>query len=206
MWRQNVASLAHAVSGAVWCRQTWRQNVASLRRRGVTGFTPMAYSASQDVASDCASFAQVASESHVASQDRTWRQNVASCAIDLRGFAGRGVNTWHQEAQAFREGSSKRVFSRRAICAAPQATPCMYMYTYMHVHTHVYFCTSGGIDIRIHICASVHLYTYTSIVAFSASLYCQEDRASAQLPLSPQNSVAVKGLSLSCIGIVVARL
>ena len=52
---------------------------------------------------------------------RTWRQNVASSAIDLRG-----VNTWRQEAQAFRQVSSKRVFSRWAICAPPQPTPLLF--------------------------------------------------------------------------------
>ena len=30
---------------------------------------------------------------------RTWRQNVASGAIDLRGVTGRGVKTWHHEAR-----------------------------------------------------------------------------------------------------------
>ena len=63
--------------------------------------------------------ARVASESHAASPD------VASGAIDLRGVAKRGVSTWRQEAQASRQVSSKRVFSHRAICAPPQATPLL---------------------------------------------------------------------------------
>ena len=53
---------------------------------------------------------------------RTWRQNVASGAIDLRGVTGRGVKTWRHEARPPGHVSSKCVFSRRAICAPPQAT------------------------------------------------------------------------------------
>ena len=90
--RRSSAS-AHA-SGLTWRCRTRRQNVASLPH--------------------------VASGSHVASPDvaskrgvrrhrsmwrhRTWRQNVAS------------------RSQASRHVSSKCVFSRRAICAPPQAT------------------------------------------------------------------------------------
>ena len=59
-----------------------------------------------------------------------WRQNVrvlggvAKCGVKMwRHLPTWRRQTWRQEAQASRHVSSKFVFSRRAICAPPQATP-----------------------------------------------------------------------------------
>ena len=111
-WHRWSSTSVHA-SGLTWRRRTWRQSVAS--------------------------------RAHLASDTtwrrRTWRQNVASVAIDIRGVAGRGVNTWRHEAQASQHVSSKCVFSRRAICARPQAISlitCIYIYIYMYMFLFIY--------------------------------------------------------------------
>ena len=73
-WRRWSCSRVHAI-GLTWrqaWRQSWRQNVASLAH--------------------LLTWCQRATW-----RRRTWRQNVPSSAIDLRGVAGRGVNTWRQE-------------------------------------------------------------------------------------------------------------
>ena len=130
MWRQNVALLAHVVSGSQLASPDamWRQNVASLAH--VSG----SQVASPDVASkhgscfrwcrwSCARVHAMASagvtrrgvrtwrhlfrwRQRATWRRRTWRQNVASGAIDLRDVVGRGVNTWCQGAQASRHVSS----------------------------------------------------------------------------------------------------
>ena len=97
------------VASKMWCPRGVRQPRGIVG--AVPGFTPMA---SPGIAGHGVKSLMWRSESHVASPD--WRQNVASGAIDLRGVAGRGV-------ERARQVSSKRVFSRRAICAPPH--PCL---------------------------------------------------------------------------------
>ena len=106
MWCQNVASLAHLASGS----QFASPDVAS--KHGVTcppgvrepggvdgdvpGFTPLVSPGVMGRVwhQNVVSLAHVASESHVSSSD------VASLAMDLRGVAGRGVNTCFQNASS----------------------------------------------------------------------------------------------------------
>ena len=80
--------------GARWRGRTWRQNVASLAH-----MASGSHVAPPDVASKLGVRRHRSTWRH-----RTWRQNVAS------------------RSQASRHVSSKCVFSRRTICAPPQAT------------------------------------------------------------------------------------
>ena len=156
IWRPNVASRAPRRQGARWRRQTWRQNVASLAhaasgsqvaspdlasKRGV--IDPGGVRQPGGVAGAVPGFTPIASpgvtgrgvrtwrrsltwHQRATWRPRTWHQNTASGAIDLRGLTGRSINTWRQEAQASRQVSSKRVFNRRAICAPPTGDPPQY--------------------------------------------------------------------------------
>ena len=107
-WRQNVASLAHVASGS----QVASQDVAS--KCGVTCLRgvrePRAVAGALPALTRVAllGFAGrgVKMWHHLPTwrqgatwRRRTWRQNVASGAIDLRGVTGRGVKTWRHEAR-----------------------------------------------------------------------------------------------------------
>ena len=100
---------------ARWHVQMWRQNVASL-----ACVASGSHAASLELYQGSCHWPRLASEDVASERGVTCSRG----AIDLRGVAGRGVNTWRQEAQASRHGhvSSKCVFRRRVICAPPQAT------------------------------------------------------------------------------------
>ena len=100
-WRQNVASLAHVASGSHVGRgvRMWRHWPRGVRESGgVTGRGVKMWR-------HLPTWRQGATW-----RRRTWRQNVASGAIDLRGVTGRGVKTWRHEARPPRHLSSKCVF------------------------------------------------------------------------------------------------
>ena len=128
--------------GARWRRRTWRQNVASLAHASGSQV------ASQDVASKCGVIC-LRGVREPGWCHRTWRHlptwregatfgRRSSCPRGVReprGVGGRGVKTWRQapsiyvasqdvasRSEASRHVSSKCVFSRRTICAPPQAT------------------------------------------------------------------------------------
>ena len=78
---------------------------------------------------------------------RTWRQNVASGAIDLRGVTGCGVKTWRHEARP--PGTCLQNVSsvvgryvhphRRPPCIFIYMCHIIYMYVYLYVYmAHVY--------------------------------------------------------------------
>ena len=135
-WRQNVASLLHAASGsqvaskpgrgvkmrrlwptwrqgARWRRMpTWRQGVKMWRhlptwRQGATW------------------------------RRRTWRENVASGAIDLRGVTGRGVKTWRHEASP--PGTClQNVSSVVGRYVHPhRQPPCLHIYLQMYIYIYM---------------------------------------------------------------------
>ena len=128
MWRH----LPTWRQGARWRRRTWRQNVASLAYvRGVREprAVAVALPAVMRVASLGVAERGVKMWRHLPTwrqgatwRRRTWRQNVASGAIDLRGVTGRGVKTWRHEARPPGTCLQNVCVSRRATCAPPQAT------------------------------------------------------------------------------------
>ena len=160
MWRQNVASLAHAASGgqvalpgveskrglptrrqgARWRRQMWRhlptwRQAARWHRRSCTrvhanGLTWRHRTRRDNVAS----LAHLVSESHMASLD------VASkCGVRCHRPTRRR-RTWRQYVASGGPGlpARKRVFSHRAICA-PQLAP-----VYVHIYIYIYIVYVSG--------------------------------------------------------------
>ena len=142
-WRQNVASLAYVASGS----QVASQDVAS--KCGVTCL--------RGVREPCAVAGALPALTRVASlgvaergvkmwrhlptwrqgatwRRRTWRQNVASGAIDLRGVTGRGVKTWRHEARPPGTCFKMCLQSSGDMCTPtgdhPVYITCMHVYIY----------------------------------------------------------------------------
>ena len=66
---------------------------------------------------------------------RTWRQSVASGAIDLRGVAGRGVNEWRQVAQASPARVFKMCLQSSGDMCAPTGNPPIHWLALVNVDT-----------------------------------------------------------------------
>ena len=169
-WRQNVASLAHVASGSQVAWQAWRQNVASLAhvtsgsqvasqdvasKCGVTclgGVREPGGVAGRGVKMcSCQSERGVKMWRHLPTwrQGATWRRRTLASKRGCRRHRSTWRHrTWRQNvasrSQASRHVSSKCVFSRRAICAPPQATTLSiytYVYAFVRVHVCMYACT-----------------------------------------------------------------
>ena len=98
-WRQDWEPGGVAGRGVKMWRHlpTWRQGArwcGDTCLRGVRGHVR-----SPELCQRSREWPHLASLGHVASGSHTWRQNVASGAIDLRGVTGRGVKTWRHEAR-----------------------------------------------------------------------------------------------------------
>ena len=146
-WRQNVASLGYVASGSqvAWpdvaslaYTRTWRQNVASLAhvasgsQVGVAGRGVKMWR-------HLPTWRQGATW-----RRRTWRQNVASGAIDLRGVTGRGV-----KRGVTKPGLPARVFKMCLQSSGDMCTPTgdhpayVYIYIYIHIYIYVFFQALG---------------------------------------------------------------
>ena len=143
MWRH----LPTWRQGARGRRRTWRQNVASLAyvASGSHVRSPGLCPALTRVASLGVAERGVKMWRHLPTwrqgatwRRRTWRQNVASGAVDLRGVTGRGVNTWRHEARP--PGTClQNVSSVVGRYVHPhRRPPCMYIHVYIYVYVCMY--------------------------------------------------------------------
>ena len=177
--RQNVASVAHAVSGGCLASQVWRQ---------MGRHVPMWC---QAVRWHCWNCTRVYSNG-LTWRHRTWRQNVASLAhasgtINLRGVARGGVNTWRQYVAS--EGPALPDFGT---CA--HACMCMYRYLQMYVCMHERTCALMCVCMHLSVYVRVYFRMHAMHVCMHACMHgcthaCMHACTHVQIHAHPQSAI-----------------